>query len=173
MYERAKEMNMKRIAYLVLVALLSLLTACSGKASQGQTETSSEPQSQQATESPSMNIEEIAEGNYSSVAGIWVSASGERLVFNAQGLVTTEYSPEPASLTYFGTANMVVNRGAQDLREGFTLEFIPAGVTIEEQTDYNGNVLFTDNSDSSRDRLWTGSIGSAYQEQGNFFYRLQ
>ena len=90
---------MKRIAYLVLVVLISLLAACSSKTSKGEAAASAQA-SQEVTETPSMNIEEIAEGNYNSVAGIWVSASGERLVFNAQGVVTTGYSPEPASLTY-------------------------------------------------------------------------
>lgn len=163
---------MQRFAYLVLLVAVSLLTACSSQTKEQPTEPPAQSQAP-AAESPSMNVQEIADGNFASVAGIWVSASGERLVFNNEGLATTSYVPNPPILTYYGTANMVVNRGAQDLREGFVLEFIPAGVTIGEETDYNGNVLFTDNSDTNRDRLWTGTGVTPYQEQGNFYYRLQ
>lgn len=164
---------MKRIAYLVLVLMLAFLTACARQANQEGTEEPSQPETQQVA-TPAMNIEEIVAGNYASVAGVWISASGERLVFQNDGLATTSYTPNPASLTYYGTANMVVSPVGQNLREEtFILEFIPAGVTIEEQVDYNGNVVFTDDSDSSRDRLWTGYGSAAYQEQGNFYYRLQ
>lgn len=160
---------MKKTAYgVVLFCLCLCLGACNRKA---ETSASSEVPTSSTLVTPTMNLEELVVGNFQSVAGIWSNDVGEKLVFNQEGLVTSEYSAEPAYLTYYGTAKMIVNRGAQDLREGFTLEFIPAGVTMEEQTDDNGNVLFTDDSDGSRDRLWVGSGDSGFTEQGSFYYR--
>ncbi|KXT74811.1 hypothetical protein STRDD10_00651 [Streptococcus sp. DD10] len=162
---------MKRMAYVLLVGLLVCMTACSSQA-QNKTNEVNQSEAQASTNQPQMNIEEIVEGNYASVAGIWVSDSGERLVFNASGLATSNYQPEAATLTYFGTAEMIVV-GSGTLKSTFLLEMIPAGVTIPEQVDDAGNLLFQDNSDASKDRLWTGTGSYPFLETGHFFYRVE
>lgn len=161
---------MKRPAYIAMLAMVLFLGACSAKPQESKPSAPSQSESQPQQESPTMNIEEIVAGNYSSIAGIWVSSSGEKLVFNKDGLVISDFHPEAPTLTYFGTADMVVTGG---LRGGFLLEMIPAGVTIEDQQDDEGNVVFHDSSDSSKDRLWVGNSEQPYQEAGNFFYRMQ
>lgn len=161
---------MKKIRYgLALVGLLLCLGACAGRTTEGQAE--QEIPASSTVAGPTMNIAELAEGNFQSVQGIWSNDAGERLVFNQEGMATSEYVPEPVSLTYYGTARMVVNRAAQDLREGFILEFIPAGVQIGTQVDDMGQEIFSDTSDSSRDRLWVGSGTTSFAEQGSFYYK--
>ncbi len=52
------------------------------------------------------------------------------------------------------------------------MEFIPAGLTIDDQTDENGEVIFHDDSDVNKDRLWTGTGMYSFTEQGSFLYKV-
>ena len=47
-----------------------------------------------------------------------------------------------------------------------------SGLTIDDQTDENGEVVFHDDSDASKDRLWTGTGMYSFTEQGSFLYKV-
>ncbi|MTB63615.1 hypothetical protein GGG87_01145 [Streptococcus sp. zg-86] len=111
-----------------------------------------------------MNIAELVQGNYATVSGSWVDASGNQLTFDEKGLVSDVYTGYGLSATDYGTASGGVYGGDTG---GFLLEFIPAGVTIKS------NEQFTDTSDSSRDRIWTGVGINTFAEQGQFYYRIE
>ena len=172
----------------ILVSLLSvvLLVACSQRgaskkstASSSQTTTSSEVKKTDASSSEvkekeekkevkKMDLEAIANGDYSSIAGVWQDDKGNKLVFNDKGLVSQELEGYGASLTDYGTASEGIYGGRDG---GFLLEYIPAGVTIGDQVDDQGQVVFKDTSDASKNRLWTGVGIASFGEQGSIYYQ--
>ena len=173
----------------ILVSLLSvvLLVACSQRgaskkstASSSQTTTSSEVKKTDASSSEvkekeekkevkKMDLEAIANGDYSSIAGVWQDDKGNKLVFNDKGLVSQELEDYGASLTDYGTASEGIYGGRDG---GFLLEYIPAGVTIGDQVDDQGQVVFKDTSDASKNRLWTGVGIASFGEQGSIYYQV-
>ena len=172
----------------ILVSLLSvvLLVACSQQrvskkspASSSQTTTSSEVKKTAASssevkekekkEEKKMDLEAIANGDYSSIAGVWQDDKGNKLVFNDKGLVSQELEGYGASLTDYGTASEGIYGGRDG---GFLLEYIPAGVTIGDQVDDQGQVVFKDTSDASKNRLWTGVGIASFGEQGSIYYQV-
>ena len=173
----------------ILVSLLSvvLLIACSQQgaskkstASSSQTTTSSEVKKTDASSSEvkekeekkevkKMDLEAIANGDYSSIAGVWQDDKGNKLVFNDKGLVSQELEGYGASLTDYGTASEGIYGGRDG---GFLLEYIPAGVTIGDQVDDQGQVVFKDTSDASKNRLWTGVGIASFGEQGSIYYQV-
>ena len=74
-----------------------------------------------------MDIEAIAQGDYSSVAGVWQDDKGNKLVFDQNGLVSNEYESYGLSLTDYGTVSGGVYGGVTG---GFLMEFIPAGLRL-------------------------------------------
>ena len=173
----------------ILVSLLSvvLLVACSQQGtskkstpSSSQTTTSSEVKKTDASSSEvkekeekkevkKMDLEAIANGDYSSIAGVWQDDKGNKLVFNDKGLVSQELEGYGASLTDYGTASEGIYGGRDG---GFLLEYIPAGVTIGDQVDDQGQVVFKDTSDASKNRLWTGVGIASFGEQGSIYYQV-
>ena len=173
----------------ILVSLLSvvLLVACSQRgaskkstASSSQTTTSSEVKKTDASSSEvkekeekkevkKMDLEAIANGDYSSIAGVWQDDKGNKLVFNDKGLVSQELEGYGASLTDYGTASEGIYGGRDG---GFLLEYIPAGVTIGDQVDDQGQVVFKDTSDTSKNRLWSGVGIASFGEQGSIYYHV-
>ena len=116
-----------------------------------------------------MDLEAIANGDYSSIAGIWQDDKGNKLVFNDKGLVSQELEGYGASLTDYGTASEGIYGGRDG---GFLLEYIPAGVTIGDQVDDQGQVVFKDTSDASKNRLWYGVGIASFGEQGSIYYHV-
>ena len=164
---------------LLLSALLFFLGACGekkqetgseskestvrqSKASSVTSEAKKAESSSEKKEKTKMDIEAIAQGDYSSVAGVWQDDKGNKLVSN-------EYESYGLSLTDYGTVSGGVYGG---ITGGFLMEFIPAGLTIDDQTDENGEVVFHDDSDASKDRLWTGTGMYSFTEQGSFLYKV-
>ena len=184
----------QKIVYPLLCCLaLSTLAACSSKAvhstqtsSSTTQETSQVASSQKVTESSSssaassqssaeassektqeekkaMDISALVNGDYSSVKGTWQNTAGHQLVFNDKGLVSDSYELYGASLTDYGTAAGGVYGGDTG---GFLLEFIPKGIKLADREN------FQDNSDANQDRLWTGVGLNSFDEQGQFYYRV-
>lgn len=111
----------------ILVSFLSvlLLVACSqqsvSKKSDSSSQTSASSEVKKTTASSSevkekekkeekkevkkMDLEAIANGDYSSIAGVWQDDKGNKLVFNDKGLVSQELEGYGASLTDYGTAS--------------------------------------------------------------------
>ena len=176
----------------ILVSFLSvvLLIACSQQGtskksttSSSQTTTSSEVKKTDASSSEvkekekkeekkevkKMDLEAIANGDYSSIAGVWQDDKGNKLGFNDKGLVSQELEGYGASLTDYGTASEGIYGGRDG---GFLLEYIPAGVTIGDQVDDQGQVVFKDTSDASKNRLWSGVGIASFGEQGSIYYHV-
>ena len=172
----------------ILMSLLSvlLLVACSQQSaskksdsSSSQTSASSEVKKTTASssevkekekkEEKKMDLEAIANGDYSSIAGVWQDDKGNKLVFNDKGLVSQELEGYGASLTDYGTASEGIYGGRDG---GFLLEYIPAGVTIGDQVDDQGQVVFKDTSDASKNRLWSGVGIASFGEQGSIYYHV-
>ncbi|WP_288598808.1 DUF6287 domain-containing protein [uncultured Streptococcus sp.] len=182
---------MKKVGAM-LVGLLSvaLLVACSQQSaskktaiSSSQTSASSEVKKTVASSSEAkekehkeekkevkkIDLEAIANGDYSSIAGVWQDDKGNKLVFNDKGLVSQELEGYGASLTDYGTASEGIYGGRDG---GFLLEYIPAGVSIGDQVDDQGQVVFKDSSDATKNRLWSGVGQASFAEQGSFYYHV-
>ena len=86
-----------------------------------------------------------------------------------KGLVSQELEGYGASLTDYGTASEGIYGGRDG---GFLLEYIPAGVTIGDQVDDQGQVVFKDTSDASKNRLWSGVGIASFGEQGSIYYHV-
>lgn len=176
----------------ILVSFLSvlLLVACSQQSASKKTATSSSQTSassevkktvassseakekehkEEKKEVKKIDLEAIANGDYSSIAGVWQDDKGNKLVFNDKGLVSQELEGYGASLTDYGTASEGVYGGRDG---GFLLEYIPAGVSIGDQVDDQGQVVFKDSSDATKNRLWSGVGQASFAEQGSFYYHV-
>ena len=133
------------------------------------TSNSSQEKKEEKKEVKKMDLEAIANGDYSSIAGVWQDDKGNKLVFNDKGLVSQELEGYGASLTDYGTASEGIYGGRDG---GFLLEYIPAGVTIGDQVDDQGQVVFKDTSDASKNRLWSGVGIASFGEQGSIYYHV-
>ena len=133
------------------------------------TASSSEVKEKEKKEEKKMDLEAIANGDYSSIAGVWQDDKGNKLVFNDKGLVSQELEGYGASLADYGTASEGIYGGRDG---GFLLEYIPAGVTIGDQVDDQGQVVFKDTSDASKNRLWSGVGIASFGEQGSIYYHV-
>ena len=119
--------------------------------------------------SSGMNIQEIQNGDFSSIAGTWRNGKGWTLVFDGAG---------SADQVFLNGESMLVNRiqpTDNHLSGGFAnpkykvggaiIRFIPAGVTLPVYVEQKA-----DPSDIEKDRIWTGQ--SAWWEASDFFYRV-
>ena len=119
--------------------------------------------------SSGMNIQEIQNGDFSSIAGTWKNGKGWTLVFDGNG---------SAEQVFLNGENMLINRiqpTDNHLSGGFSnpkhkvggaiIRFIPAGVTLPVYVEQKA-----DPSDSGKDRIWAGQ--SAWWEESDFFYRV-
>lgn len=110
-----------------------------------------------------MDITAIANGDYTTIKGTWKNDSGDQLVFDENGLASSTYTFYGVSLTDYGTAAGGVYGGDTG---GFLLELVPKGLQLAEKES------FKDNSDTSRDRIWTGVGQNSFEQQGSFYYRV-
>lgn len=119
--------------------------------------------------SSGMNLQEIQNGNFSSIAGTWKNGKGWTLVFDGAG---------SADQVFLNGENMLVNRiqpTDNHLSGGFAnpkykvggaiIRFIPAGTSLPVYIEQ-----IADPSDIGKDRIWTGQ--SAGWEASDFFYRV-
>lgn len=141
----------------------------SSSAAASSTTASQEEKNVNQAKTASMNVTALANGDYASVKGTWQDESGNRLTFDDKGLVSSDEEFYGVSATDYGTAAGGVYGGASG---GFLIEFIPAGVTIDSRTADDGTLLFADDSDKSRDRIWTGIGMQSFMEAGHFYYRV-
>ena len=119
--------------------------------------------------SSGMNIQEIQNGDFSSIAGTWRNGKGWTLVFDGAG---------SADQVFLNGESMVVNRiqpTDNHLSGGFAnpkykvggaiIRFIPGGTSLPVYVEQ-----IADPSDIGKDRIWTGQ--SAWWEASDFFYRV-
>lgn len=112
-----------------------------------------------------MDIQAIAAGDFSSIAGRWQNARGEILEFTSSGVV--------GSLTI----------GGREITDGFLIGsitngqygagfyFVPAGVVIPSVNMGDAGIAH-DASDSGRDRLLGIQYSGGIEEADSFYYRV-
>lgn len=159
--------------FLLLTASLLALTACkptpvsktpsnTPKTTQSSSKTSinsstsQEPSSSSSSESPvtetsltimPMNLEQISQGDYSSIMGTWRNNAGYELTFNATGLISDD--AQMAQDGDFSSGVFTIGVYSKYGGGGHALLMIPQGSMIPPHHFYDGS----DTSDSSRDRL--------------------
>lgn len=111
-----------------------------------------------------MNVEQISQGDYTSIMGTWRNDAGHELTFHATGLASTD-----AEMGEYGDfSSGVFTIGVHAPTGGFALLMIPAGQTIPQEQFAEGS----DNSDSSRDRL-VGTQSLLQESSLNPYYRVK
>lgn len=119
-----------------------------------------------------MNISSIQNGDFSSISGRWRNSAGVELVFDKHGLVSdnSQVSIEHAKEIdhYLKTSLLPKNGGAG----GSALAFLPAGVSLTMSVTSSSDNSYTDTSDTTKDRLWSGQQLINGNTDG-FFYKVE
>lgn len=136
------------------------LTKLSWSKLEGTNTTSEEKQA-----SGKMDIQALAAGDFSSIAGTWQNGNGQTMVFDASGLVD-----DKMTMSQYGARieNGYYRHGLSPKGGGAGGAgglFIPAGADASTE-------LATDASDHSRDRLWFGQDLSEVGNPNEFFYKV-
>lgn len=112
-----------------------------------------------------MDIQALASGDFSSIAGTWQNGDGQVMVFDANGVVD-----DKMTMSQFG-ARIENDYYAHGLSPkaggagGVSALFIPEGVDISTESA-------KDASDHSRNRIWTGQAYSEFANPNAFFYKV-
>lgn len=119
-----------------------------------------------------MNLSAIQNGDFSSISGTWRNSAGVELVFDEHGLVSdnSQVSIEHAKEIdhYLKTSLLPKNGGAG----GSALAFLPAGVSLTMSVTSSSDNSYTDTSDTTKDRLWSGQQLINGHTDG-FFYKVE
>lgn len=141
---------MKKLATMAFITLsVLLLTACSGQKSESQSSSNSSSSTEQSSspQDQGMNLEQIAEGDYSSIVGTWKNNKGDKLEIS-----TTTISRNGFPLDNLKVANGGISNGVLyiSVDKVFGLTFLPKGVSMP-YPDHVTNMK--DLSDLSKDRI--------------------
>ena len=123
------------------------------------------------SESKGMNISAIQNGDFSSISGTWRNSAGAELVFDEHGLVSDnsqvsiEYAKE---IDHYLKASSVSKDGGA----GAAIAFLPAGIPITMSVTSSTDNGYTDSSDITQDRLWSGHQLINGHTDG-FFYKVE
>lgn len=115
-----------------------------------------------------INIDEIKNGNYSSLAGTWRNAQGKSYILDKNGLVSGESEIVAVKPEKNGKILRLDVRPKGGIG-GFFILVIPAGVDAPEVNSGNGTKIPAQ-SDKSRDRLYAGQDYSGKAE--HFLYKV-
>jgi putative lipoprotein len=119
-----------------------------------------------------MNLSSIQNGDFSSISGTWRNSAGVELVFDKHGLVSdnSQVSIEHAKEIdhYLKTSLLPKNGGAGDS----AIAFLPAGVSLTMSVTSSSDNSYTDTSDATKDRLWSGQQLINGHTDG-FFYKVE
>ena len=123
------------------------------------------------SESKGMNISEIQNGDFSSVSGTQRNGTGIELTFDKNGLVSdnSQISIEHAKEIdhYLKTSSVSKDGGA-----GTAIAFLPAGIPITMSVTSSPDNGYTDSSDITQYRLWSGHQLINGSTEG-FFYKVK
>lgn len=182
---------MKRIRFITPVVMaLAILTACSNKPKPSSTPSTSQStevsQTKQAANAstsseetkastsntenpstqvlPSMDIEAISQGDFSSIIGKWENDAGYSLTFNSLGLVGEDSLTSASSIVEgaLETGVKVKNGG------GYGLLMIPAGTPIPHTYFLEGE----DTTDVKRDRMFGAQAVAKNTDSLDIYYRV-
>lgn len=120
--------------------------------------------------SSGMNLQEIQNGNFSSIAGTWRNGLGWTLEFNKDGLTGKGFVTDGSGVVDrinpdHGYISGVIHSSKPNTAGGAAISFLPAGTPMRPDSNQN-----SDPSDTSKDRIW---VGQQYiWDTDSFFYRV-
>ena len=120
--------------------------------------------------SSGMNIQEIQNGDFSSIAGTWRNGLGWVLEFDKDGLTGKGFVTDGSGVVDrinpdHGYISGGIHSSKPNTAGGAAISFLPAGTPMRPDSDQN-----SDPSDTSKDRIW---VGQQYiWDTDSFFYRV-
>lgn len=117
-----------------------------------------------------MNIQEIQNGNFSSIAGTWRNGLGWVLEFDKDGLTGKGFVTDGSGVVDrinpdHGYISGGIHSSKPNTAGGAAISFLPAGTPMRPDSNQN-----SDPSDTSKDRIW---VGQQYiWDTDSFFYRV-
>ena len=177
----------KMLSLMSLLLVLGLLTACQSTTNKSDTSKSSTSSSQVADKSDEedqssededaddedteddsgMDVEAIAEGDFSSIAGTWKNGKGDVMVFDDNGLDSS--SPYRVKFNNPVVKDGILAGGLVPVTYsagGAAILFAPKGTVFKDDTSGQ-----EDKSDNVKDRIWAGQYPS-YSKPEEFYYKV-
>ncbi|MCB6479524.1 DUF6287 domain-containing protein [Streptococcus parasanguinis] len=120
--------------------------------------------------SSGMNIQEIQNGDFSSIAGTWENGLGWVLEFDKDGLTGKGFVTDGSGVVDrinpdHGYISGGIHSSKPNTAGGAAISFLPAGTPMKPDSNQN-----SDPSDTSKDRIW---VGQQYiWDTDSFFYRV-
>lgn len=120
--------------------------------------------------SSGMNIQEIQNGDFSSIAGTWRNGLGWVLEFDKYGLTGKGFVTDGSGVVDrinpdHGYISGGIHSSKPNTAGGAAISFLPAGTPMRPDSNQN-----SDPSDTSKDRIW---VGQQYiWDTDSFFYRV-
>ena len=120
--------------------------------------------------SSGMNIQEIQNGDFSSIAGTWRNGLGWVLEFDKDGLTGKGFVTDGSGVVDrinpdHGYISGGIHSSKPNTAGGAAISFLPAGTPMKPDSNEN-----SDPSDTSKDRIW---VGQQYiWDTDSFFYRV-
>ena len=120
--------------------------------------------------SSGMNIQEIQNGDFSSIAGTWRNGLGWVLEFDKDGLTGKGFVTDGSGVVDrinpdHGYISGGIHSSKANTAGGAAISFLPAGTPMKPDSNQN-----SDPSDTSKDRIW---VGQQYiWDTDSFFYRV-
>ena len=117
-----------------------------------------------------MNIQEIQNGDFSSISGTWRNGLGWTLEFDKDGLTGNQFFTDGSGVVNniypdHGYISGAIHSSKPNTAGGAAISFLPAGTSIKLDSNQN-----SDPSDTKKDRIWTGQQYIWTPEA--FFYRV-
>ena len=120
--------------------------------------------------SSGMNLQEIQNGNFSSIAGTWRNGLGWTLEFDKDGLTGKGFVTDGSGVVDrinpdHGYISGGIHSSKPNTAGGAAISFLPAGTPMKPDSNQN-----SDPSDTTKDRIW---VGQQYiWDTDSFFYRV-
>lgn len=153
-------------------SLASSVTSVTSSSSSSSTTVSSSTESSgtEEVEVADMDIQAIAQNDYSSIAGTWQNANGDTMVFDENGLVGESQIQSDSARFDLLEGGVVLSAGVAGTVGGYGIVMVPKGISIPEANLYET----TDTSDISQERMFAGQkfILDANGISNLVFYRI-
>ena len=119
-----------------------------------------------------MDINAIQNGDFSSIAGTWKNGKGYTMTFDKNGLVS---DTEKVAIEYGKIADGFFKAGLVPKEVGpggGMIAFLPKGVALTGSVTSSPNEKADDQSDKSKDRIWSGQSIYGTTDDSYFFYKV-
>ena len=138
----------------------------------GSDETEASSSDSKSNKETGMDINAIQNGDFSSIAGTWKNGRGYTMTFDKNGLVsdTEKVGIEYGKITDgFFKAGLVPKEVGPG---GGMIAFLPKGVALTGSVTSSPNEKADDQSDKSKDRIWSGQSIYGTTDDSYFFYKV-